>query len=295
MPGSTPASAIADPTVAALPTGVARRDVLRAVVTRPSGALGVVLVTAFVLTGLAGPHLAPHDPGSVANPALEPPSSRHLMGTDALGHDVLSGVLHGARTSLLVAAGVAAFVVVLGTLVGAAAGHRPGLRDDLLMRSTELVEVLPRFFLAIVVIALFGPGLDRLVVVLGLTAWPALAQVLRAELLSLREREFVEAARADGASTLRIIGRELLPNALAPALVVVGLVVAQVLLIEASLAFLGLGDPNQLSWGFLASQGQPVLRVAWWAALFPGLALVLAVLGLNLLSDAATDVLRGGR
>jgi peptide/nickel transport system permease protein len=255
----------------------------------------VVLVGLLVVVGLVGPGLAPNDPFAVDGPALASPSGAYPFGTDSLGRDVWSGILHGARTSLLVAAVVAVMVLVVGTVVGMVAGYRAGWVDDALMRATEFVQVLPRFFLAIVVIALFGPGLDRLIIVLGLTSWPLLARVVRAELLSLREREFVEAARADGASAARILVRELLPNALPPSLVVVGLVVAQVLLIEASLGFLGLGDPNAVSWGYLASQGQQVLRVAWWPAVFPGLAIVIAVLGCNLVADALTDVLGGRR
>lgn len=259
------------------------------IVHRPVGLVGLALVGLVLAGGVLGPALAPRDPFAVDGASLASPSPTHLMGTDALGRDVWSGVLHGARTSVLVAGAVAALVIVMGTLVGTAAGVRPGRQDDVLMRFTEFVQVLPRFFLAIVVIALFGPGLDRLIIVLGLTSWPLLARVVRAELLSLREREFVEAARADGATSFRLARRELLPNAVGPAFVVVGLLVAQVLLIEASLGFLGLGDPNVVSWGYLASQGQPILRVAWWAAVFPGLAIVVAVIGVNLLADAASD------
>ncbi|HXH58897.1 ABC transporter permease [Iamia sp.] len=264
-------------------------------VRRPGGVIGVAMVGLLVGVGLIGPTVAPRDPFAIDGPSLASPSGTYPFGTDPLGRDVWSGVLHGARTSLLVAVTVALLVLAVGTAVGMAAGYRAGWVDDILMRITEFAQVLPRFFLAIVVIALFGPGLDRLIVVLGLTSWPLLARVVRAELLSLREREFVEAARADGAGTMRIVVRELLPNALAPALVVLGLVVAQVLLIEASLAFLGLGDPNAVSWGYLANQGQRVLRVAWWPAVFPGLAIVIAVLGCNLVADALNDALGARR
>lgn len=258
---------------------------------RPAGVVGAALVLVVVVTGIIGPWVAPHDPFSVDNPSLAAPSWDYPMGTDALGRDILSGVLHGLRTSLLVAASVAAIVVIVGLTVGMAAGYRAGRLDDVLMRGTEFAQVLPRFFLAIVVIALFGPGLVNLVVVLGLTSWPLLARVVRAEVLSLREREFVEAAKADGASAARIVGRELLPNVVPSAIVVVGLLVAQVMLIEASLGFLGLGDPNVVSLGYLASQGQDFLRAAWWVAVFPGAAILAAVLGLNLLGDAVTDAL----
>jgi peptide/nickel transport system permease protein len=217
------------------------------------------------------------------------------MGTDALGRDLLSGVIVGARTSLLVVAATGALVLLLGVTVGTISGYRGGRIDDVLMRLTEFVQVLPRFFLALVAIALFGPGLTLLVVVLGLTSWATLARVVRAEVLTLSRREFVEAARALGASEARIVVRHVLPNALPAAIVYLGLVLAQVLLLEASLGFLGLSDPNAVSWGSLAGQAQRFLRVAWWLSLFPGLAIGAAVLGMNLLGDGLTQALGGRR
>lgn len=247
--------------------------------------IGGLVTAGFVLVGVLAPVLAPAGPFAATGPPLEPPGAAHPLGTDSLGRDLLDGVVHGTRTSLLISAGAAVLVLVLGLLVGLLSGYLGGRPDDVLMRATEFVQVLPRFFLALVVIALFGPGVDRLVVVLGLTSWPLLARVVRAEVLGLRHREFVEAARADGASTASIVVRELLPNVLPLSLVYLGLVVAQVLLVEAGLGFLGLGDPNRISLGFLASQAQQFLRVAWWLSVFPGLALVAIVLGLNLLAD----------
>jgi peptide/nickel transport system permease protein len=261
----------------------------------PGGAVGAAITLLLVVVGVLAPLLAPTDPFAVDGPALSGPSAAHPMGTDALGRDLLSGVIWGARTSLLVAGGVALMAVVIGTSIGLLSGYLGGWVDDVLMRGTELFQVLPRFFLALVVIAFFGPGLDRLVLLLGFTSWPLLARVIRAETLALRHREFVEAARVQGASRTRILVREILPNALPPGIALLGLVVAQVILIEASLGFLGLGDPNVTSWGTLASEAQRFLRVAWWLSLFPGLAILLAVLGLNLLGDAVTDALSGRR
>lgn len=296
MPGSIPASASTELPVGDLGAivGAPRRRLLHRVVRTPAGFLGVLLTSIVVLTGAFAPWLAPADPFSIDGPPLEAPSTDHPMGTDALGRDLLSGIIFGARTALIVAGASGLLVLTVGMLVGMISGYVSGRVDDLLMRITEFFQVLPRFFMAIVVIALFGPGLDRLVLVLGLTSWSLLARVVRAEVLSLRERDFVEAARADGASHLRIMVRELLPNALPAAVVFLGLVIAQVLLIEASLGFLGLGDPNVMSWGFLASQAQRFLRVAWWLSVFPGLSIVVAVLGLNLVGDALTDT-HGGR
>jgi peptide/nickel transport system permease protein len=249
----------------------------------------------FVAVALLADVIAPYDPFAPIGLPLAPPSAEHWMGTDALGRDLLSGVIHGTRTSLIVAASVGLLTLVLGALVGAVSGYFAGVVDDVLMRLTELVQVLPRFFLAIVVIAMFGPGLDRLVLVLGLTTWTILARVLRAEVLSLREREFVEAARAGGATDARVLIRHVLPNALPAGLVYLGLVLAQVILLEASLGFLGLGDPNVISWGYLAGQAQRFLRTAWWLSFFPGMAIVFAVLGMNLVVDALNDVLAGRR
>lgn len=261
--------------------------------------MGLVIGLGWVLVAALAPVIAPADPfGSVAA-ALSPPVRGHPFGTDDLGRDVLAGVVHGARTSLLVAAAVTVLATLVGVGVGAVAGSRPGAVDDVLMRATELVQVMPRFFLAVIVIALFGPGLDRLVLVLGLTSWPGLARVVRAEALSIGRREFVEAARALGAAGPRILLRHVLPHALPAATVVISLNAASVILLEAGLCFIGLGDPRAMSWGYLANNAQRFLRVAWWMAAFPGAAIALAVLGLNLLGDAVNDwrrpraVLRG--
>lgn len=260
-----------------------------------AGLIGLVLTLSVV--GVAGfaDVLAPYDPFAPIGPSLSPPSGEHLMGTDALGRDLLSGVIHGARTSLLVAGSTGVLVLVIGLLIGTVAGYCGGLLDDVLMRITELFQTLPRFFLVIVVIALFGAGLTNLILVLGLTSWALVARVVRAEVLSLSRREYVEAARASGASGTRIVLREILPNALPVATVYLGLLLAQVILLEASLGFLGLGDPSVISWGYLAGQAQEFLRVAWWLSVFPGLAIMWAALGLNLLGDAFTDLLGGRR
>lgn len=295
MAGSIPASATADLPAVALPeTGAARRGLLRRLLTRPAGVLGLALTGGFGLVAVLATTLAPFDPFAVDGPSLSPPSWSHPMGTDALGRDGLSGVLLGTRTTFIVAGAVGVLVLIIGTAVGSIAGWSGGRVDDVAMRITEFFQVLPRFFLALIVIAMFGPGVDRLILVLGFTSWAVFARVIRAETLSLREREFVEAARAAGASSIRIVTQEVLPNALPAATVYLGLLLAQVMLIEASLGFLGLGDPNVMSLGRLASEGQRFLRVAWWLSVFPGLAVVMAVLGLNLLADALTRTLREG-
>jgi len=269
--------------------GARRPALLSRLVRRPAGVVGLAGTLLVVGLGLIGPIIAPHDPFAADGPSLAAPSWSYPMGTDALGRDLFSGVLHGARTSLVVAAGVAAIVLVAGLAVGLVTGYRGGWVDDVLMRITEAFQVLPRFFFALVVLAFFGPGLDRLVILLGATSWPLLARVVRADVFALRGREFVDAARVAGASDTRIVLREVLPHAVSAAVAVLGLVIAQVILLEAGLAFLGLGDPNALSWGTLASEAQRYLRVGWWLSVFPGAAILLTVLSWNLLGDGLTD------
>jgi len=173
---------------------------------------------------------------------------------------MLAGIIHGARTSLLVVASVTALATIIGVAVGAVSGYWTGAVDDVLMRMTDFVLVVPRLFLAVVVIALFGAGMDRLIIVLGLTSWPAIARVVRAQTLSLVRREFADAARALGATDSRILIRYVLPGALPPALVVISINAAGVILLEAGLSFIGLGDPHRMSWGYLANNAQRFLR-----------------------------------
>ena len=256
----------------------------------PGGLLGFGLMLALVLLAILAHVIAPTDPFASVGSPLTPPSRTHAFGTDDLGRDVWSGIVHGTRTSLTVTLAVVAIASIMGVAVGAVAGYRGGGIDDLLMRGTEAVQIVPRFFLAVIVIALFGPGLDRVVLVLGLTSWPAIARVVRAETLSLARREFVDAAHALGARTARILLRHVLPNALPTALVVISLNAASIILLEASLGFIGLGDPRTISLGYLANNAQRFLRVAWWMTLFPGAAIALAVLALNLVGDALSDL-----
>ena len=249
------------------------------------GALGLALSATVILVGLFGGAVAPADPFQPTGVPLRPPGTGHLFGTDDLGRDVLSGVLHGARVSLLVGVVTATMAAVVGTAVGATAGFYGGATDDVLMRLTEFVQVIPRFFLAVLVAALFGPSIAFLIALFGLTFWPGTARLVRSQVLSLREREYIVAARALGLRDRRILARHILPNVVAVVLVSGALQVGAAILIEASLSFLGLGDRTVISWGYMLNNAQPFLRSAPWLSVFPGVALVVTVLGTNLFAD----------
>jgi len=253
--------------------------------------VGLVLTLAVVLAGLlAGPLTGPDPFRTVADPLLHP-SRAHLMGTDNLGRDMLAAVMHGARTSMIVVLAVMAIASTVGLAVGVVAGYRGEWVDDLLMRTTDLFQAVPRFFLVLLIVALFGAGLDNLIYVLAFTSWPIIARVARSEVLSVRDRDYVEAARSVGATDRRIVLRHVLPNVLPSSLVIIALTGSRIILLEASLSFLGLGDPEVMSWGYLVSNAQRFLRVAWWMSVFPGVAIAVAVLGINLMSDALNDIL----
>jgi len=232
--------------------------------------LGILLLGPMVVAAIAAPIIAPADPFAGVGDSFQPPSSTYWLGTDDLGRDLLSGVIYGAQTSLIVGATVAILALVLGLAVGLVSGFAGGWIDDLLMRLTELFQIVPRFFLAIAVIALFENNLFNLVIVLALTSWSGLARIARSEVLSLRTRDFVVGARAVGVKPAGILWRHILPNAIQPLLATTALIVSGAILTEAGLSFLGLGDPI----------------TAWWLPLFPGLAIVITVLGLSLIIDS---------
>lgn len=250
-----------------------------------------MLVAAVVLLALFAPVLAPFDPYAGGPGALLPPGSGHLLGTDNLGRDVWSELAFGARVSLLVGLGAAASALGIGTAVGAVAGYAGGWTDAVLMRVTEFFQTLPRFVLALIVIALFGPGVGKTVAVIAILSWPQTARVVRAATAALRAAAFVDAARVAGMGPAAILLREVGPNILAPVVVMGSLDVAAAVLLEAGLSFFGLGDPNLVSWGAMLNDAQQYLRTAWWMAAFPGAAVALTVLGFNGLGDALNDAL----
>ena len=256
---------------------------------------GVVLVALTTAAALA-PLLAPHDPLEIAaggGLTLERPTAAHPFGTDALGRDLLARVLWAGRVSLAVGVGVELLVAAVGCTVGLVAGYAGGVLDGVLMRTTDVVMAFPSLVLAIGLIAVFErPGLDKVVLVLVALGWTTIARVVRGAVLSLKEREYVQAAQALGAPHLTIVLRHLFPNALGPLLVAATLGVGSNMIAEAGLSFLGLGAQSPtLSWGALLADGQTFLVTAPWVAVFPGLALLLAVLGVNLLGDGLRDLL----
>jgi peptide/nickel transport system permease protein len=261
-------------------------------------ALGVLLLT-FSLA-LAAPLVTAYDPLVGSADALLPPlTPGHPMGTDHLGRDVWSQLVYGARVSLAVGLLAALSATLLGTAVGAAAGYAGGWPDGVLMRGAEFFQTLPRLVLALIVVALFGAGVGRLILVIAILSWPQTARVVRASVLSLREAPFVDAARVGGMGAGAIVASEILPNALAPIVVTGSLDVATAILLEAALGFFGLGDPNRVSWGSMLNQAQAYLRQAWWMAVFPGLAISFVVLSFNVVGDSLNEALNprlgGGR
>ena len=253
--------------------------------------VGLALLVTAVLMALLAPVMFPEGPFKITGGRFVPPSATHWLGTDHLGRDVLAGVLYGARASFMVGFVSVAMSLVIGIVVGALAGYYGGWIDDVLMRITEIFQVMPRFFLALLVVAIFGASIWGIIFVIGILSWAEIARLLRAEYLTLRERPFVTAARAYGAPNFQIILMEILPNASSPIIVAASLQVASAVLLEASLSFLGVGDPNVMSWGTMLNSAQQFLRLAWWNATFPGLAICLMTLGIALISDGLNDAL----
>ena len=248
--------------------------------------LGCALLLPIALAVLFPTLFGAVDPSANVGPPLSPPSLAHFFGTDDLGRDVFSGVVKGARTSLLIGGGAAAISIAMGLLVGLAAGYLGGLVDNCLTRITELVLVLPRFFVALLVVTLFGPSLINVCIVLGFTGWPVLARIVRVETLSYREREHVLAAIAIGCSHPRIVVRHILPFVRRPVIAVAAPIVTGAIVTEAGLSYLGLSDPNWISWGKLIQNGQAFIHHGWWLSFFPGLALVATCIGIALIMDA---------
>jgi len=253
---------------------------------------GVIVALLFVVS-FAAPLISPHDPNAFhLKKVLEPPSAKHLLGTDELGRDVLARMIYGARISLKVGFVAVGISTLIGIFLGALAGYYRGWVDSLIMRLVDIMLCFPAFFLILAVIALLEPSIYNIMIVIGLTGWMGVARLVRAEFLSLKEREFVAAARVLGAWDGRIIFRHLLPNAMAPVLVSATLGVAGAILTESALSFLGIGvQPPTPSWGNILTAGKDNIEVAWWLSVFPGAAILVTVLAYNLLGEGLREAL----
>jgi peptide/nickel transport system permease protein len=255
------------------------------------GGLTIILIT-FLIAASAS-LIAPYDPGKTGvSLKLKAPSTQHYLGTDQLGRDVFSRMLYGSRVSLSVGFVAVAISILIGILVGATAGYYGRWVDSVLMRFVDIMLCFPSFFLILTVVALLGPSLFKVMVVIGITSWMGTSRFVRAEFLSLRERDFVQAAKALGVIDVRIIFRHILPNALAPVFVTATLDVATAILVEAGLSFLGFGvQPPAPSWGNILTEGRTYIFDAWWLTVFPGLAILITVLSFNLLGEGLRDAL----
>ncbi|MDB5653720.1 MAG: putative dipeptide transport system permease protein [Tardiphaga sp.] len=259
----------------------------------PGGMIGLVILFIAIFIAIFGPTLFPISPWKMVQRPFLPPFSnpKVWLGTDALGRDVFAGIIYGARVSLLVGLVSTLVALIVGVPLGAVAGYFGGRVDDALMRFTEFFQTIPSFALAIVLVAILQPSIYSIVASIGIVSWPPVARLVRAEVLSLRTREYVQAAIVTGQSNSWIIWREILPNALSPVIVLASLMVATAILLESSLSFLGLGDPNMISWGYMVGAGRTVIRQAWWITVFPGVAILLAVLAMNLVGEGLNDAL----
>jgi peptide/nickel transport system permease protein len=250
-------------------------------------------VLAFFALSIFTPLIAPYDPDMIdVDKILAPPSTAHLFGTDDLGRDVFTRILYGAGISLKVGFVAVGIAVIIGAFLGAISGYYGGWIDIIIMRFVDIMLCFPSFFLILAVIAFMEPSIFNIMAVIGLTSWMGITRLVRAEFLSLKERDFVLAEKAIGAGAPRIIFLHILPNAMAPVLVSATLGIAAAVLTESALSFLGIGvQPPTPSWGNMLTQGQNVLGIAWWLSFFPGMAILITVLGYNLLGEGIRDAI----
>ncbi len=254
---------------------------------------GTILVILLFVVSFLAPWISPYDPGEInLRMVLSPPSGGHLLGTDQLGRDVLSRMIWGSRISLKVGFVATGIAILIGAVLGALAGYYGKWVDTIVMRFVDIMLCFPSFFLILAVIAFLEPSIWNIMIVIGLTSWMGITRLVRADFITLREREFVQAARAIGASDFRIIFIHVLPNAMASVLVAATLGVAGAILTESALSFLGIGvQPPTPSWGNILTAGKDNIDIAWWLSLYPGLAILITVLGFNLLGEGIRDSL----
>ncbi|OED44203.1 ABC transporter permease [Chromatiales bacterium (ex Bugula neritina AB1)] len=257
-----------------------------------SAVLGLLILLTVIVIAACASLIFPEDPFRLAGkPMSSPGENGFLLGSDTLGRDVASGIAHGARTSLLIGLLATTVAVLIGAVLGGLAGYYGGWIDDILMRVTEMFQTIPSFVFAILIVAIMKPSIQSIVIAIAVVSWPAVARLVRGEFISLRNREFIQACHSVGMGDMRIMLAEILPNCLSPIIVAGSLMVATAILIESGLSFLGLGDPNIISWGFQIGAGRTVLRSAWWVCTFPGVAILLTVLAINLVGEGLNDAL----
>lgn len=252
----------------------------------PRMAIGGAIILVVIAAAVAAPFLFPFSPWEMRGAPFSPPGSPDFpLGSDALGRDLAAGIAYGAVVSLMIGSISTVVSLGIGVSLGAIAGYAGGRADDAIMRFAEFFQTIPSFLLAILLVAIFTPSIVSIIAAIALVSWPPVARVVRAEFLALRQREFVQAAEVLGVSHVRVVYQTMLPNALAPVIVLGSLMVANSILTESALSFLGLGDANWMSWGFLVGAGRSVIRIGWWISVLPGLAIFITVLGLNLLGE----------
>ena len=255
-----------------------------------SAVFGLIILFLVILMAVIANWIYPDDPFRLAGkPMSSPGTNGFLLGSDTLGRDVAAGIAHGAKTSILIGLLATVAAVFIGIIFGALAGYYGGVIDDALMRVTEIFQTIPSFVFAILLVAIMKPSIESIVIAITVVSWPAVARLVRGEFMSLKNREFVQACHTLGMNDSRIMMREILPNCLSPVIVIGSLMVATAILIESGLAFLGLGDPNIMSWGFQIGAGRTMLRSAWWVCTFPGIAILITVLAINLVGEGLND------
>ena len=254
--------------------------------------LGVFIILFFSVIAIFAPVIAPYDPYSIdLRNRLTPPDNIHLFGTDRFGRDLLSGIIWGSRTSLYVGIVSTALATFIGIVLGSIAGYFGGRIDEIIMRIVDVILVIPTFFLILIIVAIWGSGVQNVLLVLAFTRWPGLCRLIRAQFLSVKSLTFVEAAINVGASKFHIIFREILPNVIYVAIVRASLQISGSIMTEASLSFLGLGDPNNISWGYMLNAARQDFYRAWWTSIYPGIMITLTVLAFNLIGDGLNDAL----
>lgn len=270
-----------------------RRSVFWVLTANPLCVAGLAILSASLLLAVFAGLLAPGDPlAPVGRPLQWPGQHRDFpLGTDSMGRDMLAGLLYGARVSLLVGFSATVIGTGVGVLVGALSGYFGGWIDSLLTRLTEIFQTIPNFILLVVMISIIGPSVATIIVAIGLVSWTTIARLVRAEFRSIKAREYVIAAKAVGVRDTWIILRHILPNALSPIILTASIMVASAILSESALSFMGLGDPNAVSWGSMIGEGRQYLRSAWYVSALPGLCIVLTVLSLNLIGDGLSEAL----